>query len=127
MRYAIAKDGNLVSAHFGRCMEYVLLDVENGQISNEQVVANPGHAPGNIPDFLNSHRVNVVIAGGMGARAVQFFKQFGMDTVVGVAGTLSEVKKMLTEGALKGGESTCSPKSGRGYGLERQGGCHHDE
>ncbi len=125
MRYAIAKDRDQVSAHFGRCMEYLLLDIENGQITKETLVNNPGHEPGAIPAFLNSREVNVIIAGGMGARAVQFFKEFGIEILVGVSGPISDVKKSLAEGTLKSGESTCNPKSGRGYGVEREGGCHH--
>ncbi|NCB32230.1 MAG: hypothetical protein EOM66_12590 [Clostridia bacterium] len=73
MRYAIAKDGDQVSAHFGRCAEYLLVDIENGQITKETLVNNPGHEPGAIPNFLKSHQADVVIAGGMGARAIQFF------------------------------------------------------
>ncbi len=126
MRYAIAKDGDTVSAHFGRCLEYAIVDIENGQITGEKTVNNPGHEPGAIPSFLNSHQANVVIAGGMGARAIQFFKEFGIDTIVGVSGSISSVIKDLAEGTLKSGESSCDPKSGRGFGLERQGGCHHD-
>ncbi|MFA5167333.1 MAG: NifB/NifX family molybdenum-iron cluster-binding protein [Candidatus Omnitrophota bacterium] len=126
MRYAIAKDGDVVSAHFGRCPEYLLVDVENSKITKEQIVMNPGHEPGAIPHFLKLHKADVVIAGGMGQRAIQFFKELEMDVMVGVSGEIATIKKNLAEGTLKSGESTCDPKSGRGYGLDRQGGCHHD-
>jgi predicted Fe-Mo cluster-binding NifX family protein len=126
MRYAIAKDGGFVSAHFGRCPEYLLVDIEDGKITKEQVVINPGHEPGAIPSFLKSHQAHVVIAGGMGQRAVQFFKELGIDIMVGISGEITAIKKGLVEGSLKSGVSSCDPKSGRGYGLDRQGGCHHD-
>ena len=32
MRAAIATDGNDVSAHFGRCPAYTLVDIEGGRI-----------------------------------------------------------------------------------------------
>jgi hypothetical protein len=61
----------------------------------------------------------------MGARAIQFFNDLGIDTILGISGALEKIKKDLAENSLKGGVSSCNPKSGRGYGLDRQGGCHH--
>ena len=32
MKIAISTDGDFVSAHFGRCPEYTILDIENGKV-----------------------------------------------------------------------------------------------
>ncbi len=68
MRVAIATDGENVSAHFGRCGAYALVDIEDGRIVDQKVVANPGHEPGAIPQYLHGQGVDSIICGGMGTR-----------------------------------------------------------
>ena len=41
MIVAIATDGEYVSAHFGRCQAYTMVDIENGQIVKKEQVPNP--------------------------------------------------------------------------------------
>ncbi len=96
MRIAIAveSDSGLnspVSGHFGRCPFYLLADVAaNGDIDAATPVANPyfdHHEPGDVPAFIHSHNVNVMISGGMGRRAIAFFQEFGIATATGASGT----------------------------------------
>jgi len=119
MRIAISTDGNLVSAHFGRCQSYTILDVEDGKIVKKEVVDNPGHAPGAIPQFLHQKGAEAIVAGGMGPRAVNFFKEFEIQTIVGIEGAIDNVIKKILDGTLESGESLCSPGSGKGYGIEK--------
>lgn len=44
--------GNTVSGHFGHCENFNIYDAEDGKITAEEVVANPGHRPGFLPNFL---------------------------------------------------------------------------
>ena len=134
MRIAISTEGDFVSAHFGRCPSFTLVDIENGKIIKRTEVANPGHQPGFIPQFLHEKGVEYIIAGGMGMRATSFFEEYGIKTIVGVSGKIDDVIKQLKEGTLKGGESLCKPGSGKGYGLEKEecdhpheDGCEHKE
>jgi len=65
-----------VSHHFGRCPHYTLVTVENNAIVDAQSIPNPGaggHNPGELPAFIKSHGVDVLLTGGMGPRAVEFF------------------------------------------------------
>lgn len=119
MRVAISTDGEFVSAHFGRCPSFTLVDVENGEITKKTEVANPGHQPGAIPQFLHQKGVNCIVAGGMGARATSFFEEYGIKTVVGVSGKIDEVIEQIKRGVLEGGESLCKPGAGKGYGLDK--------
>lgn len=119
MRVAISTDAEFVSAHFGRCPAFTLVDIENGRIINKSEVANPGHQPGAIPEFLHKKGVNCIIAGGMGARASSFFEEYGIRAIVGVSGRIDEVIEQLKKGTLKGGESLCNPGAGKGYGLDK--------
>ena len=119
MRVAISTEGEFVSAHFGRCPVFTLVDVENGKITNKKEVANPGHQPGAIPQFLHEKGVNCIVAGGMGQRATMFFEEYGIQTIVGVSGTVDDVVGQLKKGILEGGESLCKPGAGKGYGLDK--------
>jgi len=119
MRVAISTDGDFVSAHFGRCPSFTLIDIENGKVTKKTEVANPGHQPGAIPQFLHQKGVNCIVAGGMGMRAVSFFEEYSIKTIVGVSGKIDEVIEQLKKGALEGGESLCKPGAGKGYGLEK--------
>jgi predicted Fe-Mo cluster-binding NifX family protein len=61
MRIAISTDGDLVSAHFGRCPDFTIVDVVNGKTVHKEVLPNPGHEPGVIPQFLHGRPCRRVI------------------------------------------------------------------
>ena len=135
MIVAISTDNGQVSAHFGRCPEFTLIEIDEneGIIRNTKVVSNPGHQMGLIPKFLDEQGASVIIAGGMGHRAVGFFNQYGIRAIVGVVGSIDNTVQKILNGTLQGGESLCSPGRGKDYGIERSDkdhtqhkGHHHD-
>ncbi|MDD5454148.1 MAG: NifB/NifX family molybdenum-iron cluster-binding protein [Candidatus Ratteibacteria bacterium] len=119
MRVAISTDGDFVSAHFGRCPTFTLVDIVDGKITKRVEVDNPGHEPGFIPQFLHQRGVNCIVAGGMGARASDFFNEFRIQPIVGISGKINEVIEKLQKGILEGSESLCKPGAGKGYGLDK--------
>ncbi|MDD5020220.1 MAG: NifB/NifX family molybdenum-iron cluster-binding protein [Candidatus Omnitrophica bacterium] len=119
MRIAIAAEGDFVSVHFGRCPFFTLVDIENGKVVKRTQVANPGHQPGAIPQFLHQKGVHCIVAGGMGMRAASFFDEYDIKAIVGVSGKIDDVIDQLKKGALDGGESLCKPGAGKGYGIEK--------
>lgn len=119
MRIAISTDEERVSAHFGRCPSFTLVDIENGKAIKRTELANPGHQPGAIPEFLHQKGVNCIVAGGMGIRAISFFGDYNIKTIVGISGRIDDVIEQLKKGVLKGGESLCKPGAGKGYGLDK--------
>jgi predicted Fe-Mo cluster-binding NifX family protein len=119
MRVAISTDGEFVSAHFGRCPSFTLVDIENGKVMKRTEVVNPGHQPGAIPQFLHQKGVNCIVTGGMGMRATSFFEEYSIKTIVGVSGKIDEVVEQIKKGTLEGGESLCKPGAGKGYGLDK--------
>ncbi|MFC1698740.1 NifB/NifX family molybdenum-iron cluster-binding protein [Candidatus Omnitrophota bacterium] len=119
MRVAISTDGDFVSAHFGRCPSFTIVDIENDKVTKREVIDNPGHQPGFIPQFLHERDVNCIVAGGMGMRATGLFNELRIQAVVGVSGNIDEVIEKLQKGTLEGGESLCKPGAGKGYGLDK--------
>ena len=110
MRVAISTEGDNVSAHFGRCPVFTIVDIEDGKVSNKEQIDNPGHHPGFLPKFLHDKGVICIIAGGMGQNAVQLFEQEGIQHIVGVSGFIDDVNSIRL---LCGGcESGCQHRQG---------------
>ncbi|NLA38629.1 MAG: dinitrogenase iron-molybdenum cofactor biosynthesis protein [Methanomicrobiales archaeon] len=116
MRIAIAQDGNQVSEHFGHCESYAIFDVEGSIIYRRDDLPSPGHEPGRLPAFLADHRIDLIIAGGMGPRAVGLFNQNGIEVLLGVSGNVDYVAQDYIAGRLFPGESTCHHGEGEECG-----------
>jgi len=112
MRIAISADDNnglesVVSPHFGRCPFYILVDMEGQEVKAVQSVDNPyygQHAPGQVPGFIHSQGVHVMLTGGMGGRAIGFFEQYGIEAVTAASGTVRYALERYLGGALHGAE-----------------------
>ena len=107
MKLAIALDGENVSQHFGHCDQYAIFHIDGSNAIHHENLKSPKHEPGKLPVFLAEHKVNMVIAGGMGPKAVELFNERGIKVILGVSGTVDLVAKQFAEGLLKPGESSC--------------------
>ena len=78
-------DRGVLSPHFGHCTEFALIDVdpENKQIMKTEMISAPPHQPGLLPQLLGQTGCNIIIAGGMGNRAISLFHQKGIEVVCG--------------------------------------------
>ncbi|MDO9513217.1 MAG: NifB/NifX family molybdenum-iron cluster-binding protein [Elusimicrobiota bacterium] len=126
MRCVISTDGDMVSAHFGRCPEFTVVDIENGEVQKTEVIPNPGHNPGYLPEYFGSMKADCIIAGGMGQMALGLFAAKKIKPIVGVTGSVAEVIEKLKKGTLEGAESLCNPGGGKGYGLDKSE-CDHEK
>lgn len=121
MRIAIStndKHGldSTISPHFGRCPHFVIVDVEGDEITAITELDNPfyeAHQPGQVPNFISQQGVNVMLSGGMGARAVQFFQQAGVEAVTGAAGTVRASLERYLGGDLSGAAACAESESHR--------------
>ena len=105
---------SVVAMHFGRCPYYGFVDVENGEIKDAQIKKNPffdSHEPGQVPQFIAQEKADVMIAGGMGGRAIDWFNQLGVKAVTGASGILDEVIKSYLSGAEFSGKSPCKDEN----------------
>jgi len=84
-----------IEDHFGRSSYFTIVDVVNGEIVRVTVLVNPfkEHGYGDIPRFLKSHGVDVVLAKRMGVRAQDFFKKLGIKVELGFEGLVGEAVK----------------------------------
>lgn len=104
---AIATDGDVVAAHFGHCPHYTIVDVKDGQIQKQEVIANPGHRPGFLPGYLADLGIDTMIAGGMGASAEELFAERSIKTITGIQGRIDDVITNCMNGKLAAGPSLC--------------------
>lgn len=135
MRIAISTDDNrgldaVVSPHFGRCPYYTFVDVEDHEVKNVVVEPNPfygRHSPGQVPGFINSRGAQVMIAGGMGMRAIGFFQQYGIEPVTGAMGTARMALEQYLQGELRGSEPCLESKEHRATEALPEGEYEQDE
>jgi len=121
MKVAISTDSGSVSAHFGRCPSYTLVDIEDGRVVGRANIPNPGHQPGFLPRFLAEKGVSVIIAGGMGPRAQGLFAENNIRTIIGVQGRIGDVIDKFLRQDLEPGEDLCD------HGNAHEGPCRHGE
>jgi len=108
MKVAIACDGKDVSGHFGHCEGYAIYDATDSVIAYSGTLESPGHEPGKLPVFLAEHGVNLIIAGGMGARAVQIFNDNNIEVILGASGSVDAAAQDFIAGKLKSTGSICT-------------------
>jgi len=126
-RIALASENDsgfegVLSAHFGRCPFYTFVNVEGDRILDAEVVRNPyfpNHQPGVIPQYIHSQKANVMIAGGMGPRAIDFFNQFEIDVATGAQGKVRDVVEAYLRGEIQG--IVACEHHGHDHGCEEEG------
>ena len=119
-------DGS-VSMHFGRCPAYVVAAVEADRITESKVVRNPhfnNHQPGQMPVFIRDLGADVIIAGGMGPRAIDMFNNFGIEVATGAVGNVRRVIEAYLRGEIKG-IVPCEHDHEEDCGGGRHHGGHH--
>lgn len=85
MRFAVPTINGKLNAHFGHSEDFTFVDVDEKtkKIIKTEVIKAPEHQPGIIPPWVAKNGAKFVIAGGMGSKAQDLFKQAGVDVIVG--------------------------------------------
>ena len=108
MKFAVPLAEGKLTAHFGHCQEFALLEVEDNQIKTKETLVPPPHEPGVLPKWLHELGTNVIIAGGMGARALDLFAQNNIKVIVGaLALKPEELVKQYLDNSLQTGGNVC--------------------
>ncbi|MEW5994704.1 MAG: iron-sulfur cluster carrier protein MrpORP [Candidatus Zixiibacteriota bacterium] len=110
MKIAVPVTQGRLSSHFGHCEQFALFEVDSDSktIQDRRILTPPNHEPGAFPRWLHEMGANVIITGGMGARAQSLFTQNNIIVVVGAPG--EEPEQIVTaylDGSLKTGMNIC--------------------
>ena len=103
-----AEDGNGLNArlseHFGRAPYFIIVELEDGNISNVQAVPNESEHFGGFgrpPDRILQFRPNAVITYGMGPRALSIFQEARVAVLKANADTVKDVVEAYRQDKLE--------------------------
>lgn len=108
MKFAIPLANGKLTAHFGHCQEFALVEVDGNEIKKTETLVPPPHEPGVLPNWLHQLGADVIIAGGMGQRAVGLFVEKGIKVITGApALSPEEIVNSYLNNTLMIGDNLC--------------------
>jgi predicted Fe-Mo cluster-binding NifX family protein len=110
MKIAIPLTNGKISAHFGHCEQFAIVDVDvdRKEVKSSELLAPPAHEPGLLPRWLSELSVELVIAGGMGQRAQMLFNENNINLIVGATdNTTQELVEQYLNNQLESGRNIC--------------------
>lgn len=114
MKIAIVMSGNDVSQHFGQCEKVMIAEIEAGEVKSSEILPAPPHDCSALPNLFVQKGVNGVIAGGMGAGAIQNLNSAGVRVYAGVQGSAEAALGRFVAGTLVPGVAACGGGHGDG-------------
>jgi predicted Fe-Mo cluster-binding NifX family protein len=110
MKIAIPVENGKLCSHFGHCPAFALIDIDEKtkKITGQTEIQAPPHEPGLLPPWLAKKGVNLIMAGGIGARACDLFMQNDITVISGVPMDTPEALVLAyLVGTLKTGANSC--------------------
>ena len=110
MKVAIPLENGVLSQHFGRCQQFSIVEINSDtkEITGSKMLTPPQHEPGVLPAWLSQMGCNLIITGGIGVKAVDLFRQNGIEVISGVSvQNPDEIINAYFEGQLQVGDNTC--------------------
>ena len=127
MKIAVTYENGQVFQHFGHCEQFKLYDTADGAVTSSQVVSAAGSGHGALAGFLNSHGVDALICGGIGAGARTALAETGIQLYPGVTGGADESVEALLKGSLSFDPDTqCAHHHEEGHQCQ-SGSCGEDK
>jgi predicted Fe-Mo cluster-binding NifX family protein len=119
MKIVIALFKDRVSPRFDVCLEIWIVELNNGEVINQEKCQMARFNLQQRLDQLASKGVDKVICGGMDSFCIDHLGNMGIDVIHNVAGEAREVLNFFIRGVLRPG-FYCNGKRGRGfYGWRR--------
>jgi predicted Fe-Mo cluster-binding NifX family protein len=119
VKIAVPVAGDMLAAHFGRCSQFALFEVDPGRcaILDRRDLPAPPHLPGALPAWLHGEGADVVIAGNMGGAARELFDAHQVTVITGASETDPDALVMAyLAGTLRSTDASC--------GGHEAGDCH---
>ena len=134
MKVAVTYEDGQVFQHFGHTQEMKIYTVEDGKITDSQVVSTEGSGHSALAGFLKGLGADSLICGGIGFGARQALEEAGIKLYAGVSGSADQAAQALAAGELtystdvtcdhhEDGHHDCHGGEGHHHG----GHCHHHQ
>jgi predicted Fe-Mo cluster-binding NifX family protein len=95
-----------------------MIEVSESEIQSIKTIDNPfyqAHQPGQVPGFITEQGAEVMLSGGMGARAIRFINQIGIQAATGANGAVKDAIAHYLQGNLSGA-APCQESIDHGHG-----------
>jgi predicted Fe-Mo cluster-binding NifX family protein len=115
MKIALPSNGTMVDGHFGHCEHFTVITVDDQKniVSQEIVQPPPGcGCKSNIVGTLAGMGVSVMLAGNMGAGAVNVLNSHGIAVVRGCSGNVRKVVEDWLGGSVSDSGASCADHGG---------------
>ena len=100
MKIAVTYENGNVFQHFGRTEQFKVYDIEDGKVTDAQVMDTNGNGHGALAGLLSAWNVDTLICGGIGAGAQNALAEAGIRLYGGVSGNTDETVNALLSGNL---------------------------
>jgi predicted Fe-Mo cluster-binding NifX family protein len=108
MKFAIPVAEGKLTAHFGHAAEFAIVHIEKEEVKEKELLTPPPHEPGVLPKWLHELGVDVIIAGGMGQKALSLFGENGIKVVTGAPSLApEELVQQYLSNSLETGANVC--------------------
>ena len=125
IRIATPVDKNSISDHFGHAEKFLVFeaDRQNNTISGPEELKPPEHDTGVVPEWLAGEKIDLVIVGGIGRKAIEILADHDIEVMAGIeVRDPAEAVRSYLAGQLHSGGGICGGH-GDGSGCGGQGGC----
>ncbi|MEG2199723.1 MAG: P-loop NTPase, partial [Anaerovorax sp.] len=132
-KIAVPYENGEIFQHFGHAEQFKLFEIEDGKITNTQLISSDCGGHGALAGFLENNGVSVLICGGIGGGAKVALSQANITVLAGVSGNADEQVNIYLDGNLAfNANATCDhheEEHGEGgtcgnHGGSCGGGCH---
>lgn len=97
-----------IEEHFGHCEKFVVYSIKDREIVEKEVLIAPEHAPGAYPKFIADNKIEVIITGGLGKKAIDLIKANGGEIILGASGNIKDALEAYQAGNLISKGSPCN-------------------
>lgn len=84
MKVAVTFENGKVFPYFGKTSQFLVADVENNNVANEQILSTNGSGHGALAALLKGWGIDTVICGGIGQGAINALEAQGISIIRGV-------------------------------------------
>ncbi len=101
MKIAVPYDRGKIDPHFGHSQYFEIYTIENKEIIGKMNIPSKGSGHEHMIGLMKRMKVNAVIAGNMGKKAILGLKEANITTYIGLSGSVEDAILRYIDGELE--------------------------